>query len=92
MAVVKRRVGYDKHAVARSIPNNGGRQEDTNGSHISILERKVIYEHWISQIPAGTKEISVKTGIVDVEIKTQSGPGEIAPGYEDVLKGGFNGN
>ena len=52
---------------------------------------KSVYEHWISQIPAETKEISVKTGIVDVEIKTQSGPGEIAPGYEDLLKRGFNG-
>jgi choline trimethylamine-lyase len=52
---------------------------------------KSVYEHWMSQVPAETKEISVKTGIIDVEIKTQSGPGEIAPGYEDVLKRGFNG-
>lgn len=52
---------------------------------------KSIYEHWLHQIPDDTREISVKTGIVDVEIKTQSGPGEIAPGYQALLKKGFNG-
>jgi formate C-acetyltransferase len=52
---------------------------------------KSIYEHWMARIPEDTKEISVNTGIIDVEIKTQSGPGEIAPAYGIVLQKGFSG-
>lgn len=52
---------------------------------------KSVHEHWMAQVPERTKEISVSTGIIDVEIKTQSGPGEIAPGYESVLEKGFDG-
>jgi formate C-acetyltransferase len=51
---------------------------------------KTISEHWIKQIPAEVKEIAVKTGIVDVEIKTQSAPGEIAPGFEMIINKGFD--
>jgi len=51
---------------------------------------KTISDHWVNQIPPEVKEIAVKTGIVDVEIKTQSAPGEIAPGFEMIINRGFN--
>ena len=53
-------------------------------------EGKTISDHWINQIPPEVKEIAVKTGIIDVEIKTQSAPGEIAPGFEMIIGKGFN--
>ncbi len=53
-------------------------------------EGKTISDHWIKQIPPEVKEIAVKTGIIDVEIKTQSAPGEIAPGFEMIINKGFN--
>jgi formate C-acetyltransferase len=50
---------------------------------------KDISRHWLSQIPPEVKEIAVKTGIIDIEIKTQSGPGEISPNVRRVLERGF---
>lgn len=52
---------------------------------------KCTSDHWLKQIPPIVREIAVKTGIIDVEIKTQSAPGEIAPYYEMLLHKGFNG-
>ena len=57
----------------------------------SYWEGKTIDSHWIKQIPPEVKDIAVKTGIIDVEIKTQSAPGEIAPGFEMLINKGFNG-
>jgi formate C-acetyltransferase len=48
-----------------------------------------ISNHWLNQIPQEVKEIAVKTGIIDIEIKTQSGPGEISPNVKRVLEKGF---
>ena len=31
-----------------------------------------VNEHWLKQIPPHIRELAVKTGIIDVEIKTQS--------------------
>jgi formate C-acetyltransferase len=45
--------------------------------------------HWLRQIPDEVKEIAVRTGIIDIEIKTQSGPGEISPNIKKVLEKGF---
>ena len=46
---------------------------------------KTVIEHWLAQVPADTLQLSNKTGILDCEIKTECGPGEIAIGYADVL-------
>lgn len=40
---------------------------------------KTVSEHWLKQVPPYIKELAVKTGIIDTEIKTQSAPGETAP-------------
>ena len=50
---------------------------------------KTIDSHWLRQVPQEVKDIAVKTGIIDVEIKTQSAPGEIAPGFEMIINRGF---
>ena len=36
-------------------------------------------------MPADTRALGYETGVIDVEIKTESGPGEIAPGYGEIL-------
>ena len=52
---------------------------------------KNISYHWLKQIPDEIKELAIKTGIIDIEIKTQSGPGEISPNVKKVLEKGFEG-
>ena len=52
-------------------------------------EGKTVSEHWLRQIPAWVRELAVKTGIIDVEIKTQSAPGETAPYWEMLIKKGL---
>ncbi len=52
-------------------------------------EGKTVSEHWIKQIPSYVRELAVKTGIIDVEIKTQSAAGETAPYWEMVMEKGF---
>ena len=53
---------------------------------------KTVIEHWFAQVPEDTKELSWETGIIDCEIKSQTGPGEFAIGYGNVLfPKGFNG-
>ena len=54
-------------------------------------ETNNISSKWLSQIPDEVKEIAVQTGIIDIEIKTQSGPGEISPNLKRVLSEGFSG-
>ena len=46
-------------------------------------------EHWIKQIPPYVRELAVKTGIIDVEIKTQSAAGETAPYWEMLFEKGL---
>lgn len=50
---------------------------------------KSVSEHWLAQMPPHIKELAVKTGIIDVEIKTQSAAGETAPYWEMVFEKGF---
>lgn len=50
---------------------------------------KSVHEHWLKQIPPWVRELAVKTGIIDVEIKTQSAAGETAPYCEMLIKKGF---
>lgn len=52
-------------------------------------EDKDISNSWLHQIPDEVKEIAVKTGIIDIEIKTQSGPGEISPDVKRIVDEGF---
>lgn len=52
-------------------------------------EDKTISAHWMKQLPPYVKELSVKTGIIDTEIKTQSAPGETAPHWEMLFEKGF---
>jgi len=66
-------------------------KEELRGHVFPYWRGKTTYDYWMSRIPEETKEIASKTGIIDVEIKTQSGPGEIAPYYEMLLKKGFKG-
>ncbi len=46
---------------------------------------KTVIEHWLRRVPADTRAFGYETGVIDVEIKTESGPGEIAPGYGEIL-------
>ncbi|MEG2323550.1 MAG: formate C-acetyltransferase/glycerol dehydratase family glycyl radical enzyme [Anaerovoracaceae bacterium] len=50
---------------------------------------KSVSEHWIRQIPPHVKDLAVKTGIIDVEIKTQSAAGETAPYWRMLFEKGF---
>lgn len=51
---------------------------------------KTVSEHWIKQIPPYVREMAVKTGIIDVEIKTQSAAGETAPYWTMLVGKGLN--
>jgi len=42
-------------------------------------------EYFLANLPEATRSIAVETGIIDVEIKSQSGPGEFSPGYANIL-------
>ncbi len=46
---------------------------------------KTVIEHWLKRVPEETRALGYETGVIDVEIKTESGPGEIAPGYGQIL-------
>lgn len=49
-------------------------------------------EYFLANLPEATRSIAVETGIIDVEIKSQSGPGEFSPGYANILlKRGLSG-
>lgn len=50
---------------------------------------KTVSEHWLAQIPEWVRDLAVKTGIIDTEIKTQSAPGETAPYWEMLLEKGL---
>ncbi len=52
-------------------------------------EGKSVSEHWLKQIPPHIRELAVKTGIIDVEIKTQSAAGETAPYWEMLIEKGL---
>lgn len=53
-------------------------------------EDKTISAHWMKQVPPYVKELAVKTGIIDTEIKTQSAPGETAPDWERLFVKGID--
>ena len=46
---------------------------------------KTVIEHWLKRVPEKTRGLSYETGVIDCEIKTESGPGEIALGYGEIL-------
>ena len=49
-------------------------------------------EYYLANLPADTRRIAVDTGIIDIELKSQNGPGEFSPGYANILmKKGFGG-
>ena len=49
-------------------------------------------EYFLANLPQDTKSIAVETGIIDVELKSENGPGEFSPGYANILlKKGFGG-
>ncbi len=49
-------------------------------------------EYFLANLPQDTKAIAVETGIIDVELKSENGPGEFSPGYANILmKKGFGG-
>lgn len=50
---------------------------------------KSVSEHWLRQVPPYIRDLAVKTGIIDVEIKTQSAAGETAPYWSMVIKKGL---
>lgn len=52
-------------------------------------EGKSVSEHWLKQIPPYVRDLAVKTGIIDVEIKTQSAAGETAPYWEMLMEKGL---
>ena len=42
---------------------------------------KTVVEHWLRRVPGDARALGNKTGMIDWEIQTESGPGEIAIGY-----------
>jgi len=49
-------------------------------------------EYYLANLPAETRHIAVDTGVIDIELKSQNGPGEFSPGYGNILlKKGFGG-
>lgn len=46
---------------------------------------KTVLDQWLTRIPEEVRELGFKSGVIDAEIKTQTGPGEVAPGYADIL-------
>ena len=49
-------------------------------------------EYYQANLPESTRAIACETGIIDVEIKSENGPGEFSPGYDNILlKKGFKG-
>ena len=46
---------------------------------------KSLYEYFVNHVPEETKRMVLDTGITDVLIKSQSGSGEFAPGYETII-------
>ncbi len=46
---------------------------------------KTVLNQWLTRIPEEVRDLGYKSGIIDAEIKTQTGPGEIAIGYENIL-------
>ena len=65
--------------------------EELETSIFPYWKGKSVSEHWIRQIPPYIKELAVKTGIIDVEIKTQSAAGETAPYWEKAVEKGLCG-
>jgi choline trimethylamine-lyase len=51
-----------------------------------------MHEYYLANLPEDTRELALGTGILDVEIKSSNGAGEVAPGYSDILlKKGWKG-
>ena len=48
-------------------------------------EGKTVLAQWLARIPEEIRDIGYRSGVIDAEIKTQTGPGEFAPGYAEIL-------
>jgi len=46
---------------------------------------KTVLDQWLTRIPEEIRDLGYRSGVVDAEIKTQTGPGEFAPGYAEIL-------
>jgi len=46
---------------------------------------KTVLDQWLARIPEDLSDLGYRSGVIDAEIKTQTGPGEFAPGYAEVL-------
>lgn len=46
---------------------------------------KTVLNQWLARIPEEVRDLGYKSGVIDAEIKTQTGPGEICIGYENML-------
>lgn len=46
---------------------------------------KTVLDQWLTRIPEDVVDLGYKSGVIDAEIKTQTGPGEFSPGYADIL-------
>lgn len=46
---------------------------------------KTVLNQWLERIPEEVRDLGYKSGVIDAEIKTQTGPGEITLGYENIL-------
>lgn len=46
---------------------------------------KTVLNQWLARIPEEVRDLGYKSGVIDAEIKTQTGPGEICIGYENIL-------
>lgn len=73
---------------------------DVGEEQKAILKRHVFpfwrgrsaHEYYQANLPESTRRIACETGLVDVEIKSENGPGEFSPGYGNILlKKGFRG-
>jgi len=48
-------------------------------------EGRSMHDRCMAQYPEETRKIAIETGIIDVELKSMSGAGEVAPGYGNIL-------
>ena len=46
---------------------------------------KTVLDQWLARVPEDVRDIGYKSGVIDAEIKTQTGPGEFSPGYGNIL-------
>lgn len=48
-------------------------------------EGKSTLDYWLGSLPKEWHAIGFRSGVIDLDLKVQTGPGEFSPGYEHVL-------